>query len=178
MLAYHDRSDGGLLTTVAEMMFAGRCGAEIAIDSLATSESGVLDALFNEELGAVFQVRKGDENRFRSCFATCGPPAGLIRTIGYVRPTAKQSLLVKYRSKAVLDLGRAQLQRWWSTTSFQMQRLRDNPACAQSEFDALADDRDPGLHYKLSFNPAEIGLPAMITLKGLVSRPRGWCFFR
>ncbi|EMR66809.1 putative phosphoribosylformylglycinamidine synthase protein [Eutypa lata UCREL1] len=172
VLAYHDRSDGGLLTTVAEMMFAGRCGAEISVDSLATSESGVLDALFNEELGAVFQIRKRDENRFKSCFATCGPPAGLIRTIGYIRPTPKQSLLVKYRSKAVLDVDRTQLQKWWSGTSFQMQKLRDNPACAQSEFDSLADDRDPGLHYKLTFNPAAVGLPAMINLKALVSRPR------
>ncbi len=173
MLAYHDRSDGGLLTTVSEMMFAGRCGAEISVDDLAHSESEVLDALFSEELGAVFQVRRGDEKRFNSCFATCGPPAGLIRTIGYVRPTTKQSLLVKYRSRTVVDLGRVDLQRWWSTTSFQMQRLRDNPACAQAEFDTLTDDKDPGLHYKLSFNPADVGLPAMITLKSLVSRPKG-----
>ena len=156
------------------MMFAGRCGAEIAIDGIAKSESNVLSALFNEELGAVFQVRKGnDEKRFRSCFATCGPPAGLIRTIGYVRPTSKSSLLVKYRSQALVDLDRALLQQWWSGTSYQMQKLRDNPACAQSEFDSLTDHADPGLHYNLTFNPADINLPAMITLKGFVSRPKG-----
>ncbi|KAI0126261.1 CobB/CobQ-like glutamine amidotransferase domain-containing protein [Xylariales sp. AK1849] len=172
VLAYHDRSDGGLLTTVAEMMFAGRCGADIAVDNLANSESDVLDALFNEELGAVFQVRKGDVKRFNSCFATCGPPAGLIRTIGYVRPTSKQSLLVKYRSKTLIDLNRALLQQWWSGTSFQMQKLRDNPACAEAEFDTLLDHQDPGLHYKLTFDPADVSLPTMITLKGLVSRPR------
>ncbi|KAH8668554.1 CobB/CobQ-like glutamine amidotransferase domain-containing protein [Xylariales sp. PMI_506] len=172
VLAYHDRSDGGLLTTIAEMAFAGRCGAEISIDSLASSESEVLDALFNEELGAVFQVRKGDEKRFNSCFATCGPPAGLIKTIGYVRPTSKPSLVVKYRSQALVDMDRATLQQWWSSTSFEMQKLRDTPACATSEYDALVDAQDPGLHYKLQFDPAEVSLPAMITLKGLVSKPR------
>ncbi|CAJ2512300.1 Uu.00g053150.m01.CDS01 [Anthostomella pinea] len=172
VLAYHDRSDGGLLTTVAEMMFAGRCAADISINGLATSDAGVLDTLFNEELGAVFQVRKRDEIKFSSCFATCGPPAGLIRKIGYVRPTAKQSLVVKYKSKTLIDLDRAKLQQWWSGTSFEMQKLRDNPACAQSELDALLDVRDPGLHYKLKFDPADVSLPAMITLKGFVSRPK------
>lgn len=173
MLAYHDRSDGGLLTTVAEMMFAGRCGVDISVDGLANSESNVLDALFNEELGAVFQVRKADEKKFNSCFATCGPPPGLIKKIGYIRPTSKQSLLVKYQSKTLIDLDRALLQQWWSGTSFQMQTLRDNPACAQAEFDALSDKQDPGLHYKLTFNAADISLPKMITWKALVSKPRG-----
>jgi phosphoribosylformylglycinamidine synthase len=81
VLAYHDRSDGGLFTTLVEMMFAGRCGAEIMLDGIAKSEHlfDILNALFNEELGAVFQVRKSDEINFRRCFATCGPPPGLIR---------------------------------------------------------------------------------------------------
>jgi phosphoribosylformylglycinamidine synthase len=173
VLAYHDRSDGGLLTTVAEMMFAGRVGAEISADTLASSESEVLSVLFNEELGAVFQVRKGDEKKFNKCFSTCGPPSGLIKTIGYIRPTAKQSLLVTYQSKPLIELNRAKLQQWWSSTSFEMQKLRDTPACAQSEFESLLDDKDPGLHYKLKFDPVDISLPAMITLKGFVTKPRG-----
>ncbi|CAI4214187.1 unnamed protein product [Parascedosporium putredinis] len=152
VLAYHDRSDGGLLTTVAEMMFAGRCGAELDVSDLAASEADVLDALFNEELGAVFQVRKADEGRFIKAFATCGPPAGLVKTVGFVRAASSQSLVVN--------------------TSYEMQKLRDNPACAQAEFDAVRDDRDPGMDYKLTFDPADVSLPAMITLKGLVSRPR------
>ncbi|KAK3941922.1 Phosphoribosylformylglycinamidine synthase [Diplogelasinospora grovesii] len=172
VLAYHDRSDGGLLTTVAEMMFAGRCGADISLDGIAASESDVLDALFNEELGAVFQVRKGDETRFKRSFATCGPPAGLIRRIGYVRPTSNQSLTVRYQSKTLVDLDRGEMQQWWSSTSFEMQKLRDNPACAESEYAALVDSTDPGLSYKLQFDPADISLPMMTTLKGLVTRPR------
>ncbi|RSM20089.1 hypothetical protein CDV31_001168 [Fusarium ambrosium] len=172
VLAYHDRSDGGLLTTVAEMMFAGRCGADISLDDLAESEDKILDTLFNEELGAVFQIRRGDETKFKRCFATCGPPHGLIKTIGYVRPTSKQSLLVKYRSKTIVDLERAKIQQWWTSTSYEMQKLRDNPDCAQSEFDAIQDSRDPGLHYRLKFDPADISLPTFTNLKSLVFKPR------
>lgn len=177
VLAYHDRSDGGLLTTVAEMVFAGRVGAEISIDHLAKteSESEILDALFNEELGAVFQIRKADKTKFTRCFATCGPPPGLIKEIGYVRPTQKQSLIIRYKASLLADLDRVTMQQWWSGTSFEMQKLRDNPACAESEFAALADSTDPGLSYKLTFkhSDADVALPALATLKGLVTpRPR------
>ncbi|KAI0456341.1 CobB/CobQ-like glutamine amidotransferase domain-containing protein [Xylaria acuta] len=175
VLAYHDRSDGGLLTTVAEMIFAGRCAAEIYIDELVTSnsESNILDALFNEELGAVFQVRKSDEARFRRCFATCGPPPRLLKRIGFTRSTAKQSLTVRYQGKSLIDLDRTEMQHWWSATSFQMQKARDNPECAEQEYAAILDDKDPGISFDLRFNPADEGLSVFASLKGLVaSRPR------
>jgi phosphoribosylformylglycinamidine synthase len=159
------------------MVFAGRAGADISIDNIAKSESEseVLDALFNEELGAVFQVRKADRMKFTRCFATCGPPHGLIKEIGYVRPTSKQSLVVRYNSSILADLDRVTMQQWWSSTSFEMQKLRDNPACAESEFAAIADSTDPGLSYKLKFNHSDtdVALPALATLRGLVTpRPR------
>ncbi|KAI1812127.1 CobB/CobQ-like glutamine amidotransferase domain-containing protein [Poronia punctata] len=175
VLAYHDRSDGGLLTTVAEMIFAGRCAAEIYIDELVgqDSESGVLDALFNEELGAVFQVRKSDETRFRRCFATCGPPPGLLKKIGFTRSVAKQTLTVKYKGKAVVDLPRAEMQQWWSATSYHMQKERDNPECAEQEYSAILDDSDGGISYKLKFDHIDDGLSVFGSLKGLVApRPR------
>ncbi|KAI1282657.1 CobB/CobQ-like glutamine amidotransferase domain-containing protein [Xylaria sp. FL0933] len=175
VLAYHDRSDGGLLTTVAEMIFAGRSAAEIYIDELVTSdtESNVLDALFNEELGAVFQVRKSDEARFRRCFATCGPPPGLIKKFGFTRSTTKQSFTVKYKGKSLVELDRAEMQQWWSATSFQMQRERDNPECAEQEYAAILDDRDPGISFNLRFDPTDDGLSVFASLKGLVTaRPR------
>lgn len=172
VLAYHDISDGGLLTTIAEMMFAGRCGADISLDGIARSESHIPESLFNEELGAVFQIRKGDEIDFNKCFATCGPPKGLIKTIGYVRPTSKQSLTIRYQDRPLIELDRGEMQQWWSSTSFEMQKLRDNPTCAESEFATLLDSKDPGIIYKLRFNPAETSLPAMTSLKGLVNRPR------
>ncbi|KAI0155935.1 CobB/CobQ-like glutamine amidotransferase domain-containing protein [Pestalotiopsis sp. NC0098] len=175
VLAYHDRSDGGLLTTVAEMMFAGRCGADIDLNGIAKSDSvsDVLEALFNEELGAVFQIRKSDETKFMKCFATSGPPPGLIRKIGFVRQTAKQSLVVRHRSTALVDLDRAQMQQWWSSTSYEMQKLRDNPACAEQEFSSLSDSKDPGISYRLTYDPADIALPMMASFKNLMgSRPR------
>lgn len=175
VLAYHDRSDGGLLTTVAEMMFAGRCGVDISIDELAKDFTTfeALEALFNEELGAVFQIRKSDERKFRRCFATCGPPPGLIKKIGYVRPTSKPSLIVRHGASTLIDLDRAQMQQWWSATSYEMQKLRDNPACAEAEFASLLDPKDPGISYKLKFDPTDAGMPAFTTLKSLVTqRPR------
>lgn len=172
VLAYHDRSDGGLLTTVAEMMFAGRCGADISTESIADSESDVLEALFNEELGAVFQVRKGDEMEFIKCFASCGPPRGLIKTIGYVPRTSKQSLTIRYHDTKLIDLDRSEMQQWWSSTSYEMQKCRDNPTCAEAEYATLLDSKDPGLSYKLQFNPADISLPLTTSFKALMSKPR------
>ncbi|PQE28081.1 phosphoribosylformylglycinamidine synthase protein [Rutstroemia sp. NJR-2017a WRK4] len=161
VLAYHDVSDGGLLTTIAEMMFAGRCGAEIMLDGItkSASPSHVIEALFNEELGAVFQVRKSDEVNFMRCFATCGPPPGLIRKIGRVPAASKQQLSIRYGQKPVLHMARSELQQLWSATSHQMQRIRDNVECADVEYENIKDDRDPGLHYKLTFEPKDNILP-------------------
>ena len=161
VLAYHDISDGGLLTTVAEMMFAGRCGAEIMIDNITKSSSTphVLEALFNEELGAIFQVRKSDEINFNRCFATCGPPKGMLHKIGRIPFASKQKLSIRYGQKSMLSMDRAQLQRQWTKTSHQIQRLRDNVECADAEFENILDDNDPGLQYKLTFEPKDTVLP-------------------
>ncbi|KAI1264857.1 CobB/CobQ-like glutamine amidotransferase domain-containing protein [Xylariaceae sp. FL1019] len=175
VLAYHDRSDGGLLTTVAEMMFAGRSAAEIYIDELvkSNSDSNVLDALFNEELGAVFQIRKSDETQFRRCFATCGPPPGLVKKIGFTKSSTHQSLAIRYRGRIVADLDRAEIQQWWSATSFHMQKERDNPECADQEYAAILDSQDPGISFKTRFDHLDDGLSVFGSLKGLViSRPR------
>jgi phosphoribosylformylglycinamidine synthase len=166
VLAYHDRSDGGLLTTVAEMMFAGRCGVNLVMDDISSSGSlaDLTEALFNEELGAVFQIRASDEINFKRCFATCGPPAGLIKKFGFVQPTSKQSLTIRYGGGApFVTLDRAEIQQWWTKTSYEMQKLRDNPACA--EFKTITDSEDPGLSYNLTFSPAEniVPLTASIT---------------
>ena len=175
VLAYHDRSDGGLFTTLVEMMFAGRCGAEIMLDGIAKSEHlfDILNALFNEELGAVFQVRKSDEINFRRCFATCGPPPGLIRKIGRVPVTSKQKLSIHYGQRSLLSLGRSEMQEWWSSTSHQIQRLRDNLASADSEFSMISDDKDPGLSFQLTFDPKENILPLRTMLSSpFVKAPR------
>lgn len=173
VLAYHDISDGGLFTTIAEMMFAGRCGAEIVIDGVAKSSSpnDILQALFNEELGAVFQVRKSDEINFMRCFATCGPPPGMIRKIGRIPSASKQKLSIRYGQQSILHMDRSELQEQWAWTSYQMQRIRDNPDCADSEFKSIRDDHDPGLSYKLTFDPKENILPLTSTLSSVFTKP-------
>ncbi|EHL01446.1 putative Phosphoribosylformylglycinamidine synthase [Glarea lozoyensis 74030] len=173
VLAYHDVSDGGLLTTIVEMMFAGRCGAELMIDGFTKSSAvtDVLSSLFNEELGAVFQVRKSDETNFLRCFATCGPPPGLVRKIGRVPSASKQKLSIRYGQQSILHMDRAELQLLWSTTSYRMQRLRDNPECADQEYETIRDDHEPGLHYKLTFEPKENILPLTATISSAFTKP-------
>ena len=109
VLAYHDRSDGGLFTTLAEMAFAGRVGVDANIDALS---GDAISALFNEELGAVFQIRKSDYTKFNRAFATCGPPKGLIKTIGFGKSGQDQNLTVKFQGKTVVNLPRGEMQQW------------------------------------------------------------------
>lgn len=176
VLAYHDRSDGGLFTTLAEMMFAGRCGAEVMLDQICASSRtpDLIETLFNEELGAVFQIRKKDEIEFNSCFSTCGPPPGLIRRIGRVPSSKKQELALSCGGRNVYRETRTKLQQTWSATSHALQRLRDDPACADAEFANIADERDPGLSFKLTFNPKDSILPWTSSLLSATvsSRPR------
>ncbi|KAI9699596.1 MAG: hypothetical protein M1820_007095 [Bogoriella megaspora] len=161
VLAYHDRSDGGLFTTLVEMMFAGRCGMELMLDQLCPTKSlsHLLPTLFNEELGAVFQVRKKHEIEFHRCFATCGPPPGMIRKIGRVPEASKQEISIRHGADIVYRASRSSLQQRWSSTSHQMQRLRDNPSCADAEFANILDKEDPGLSYRLSFKPRDNIMP-------------------
>lgn len=175
VLAYHDRSDGGLFTTLVEMMFAGRCGLEVMLDQISPSgeSKDVLETLFNEELGAVFQVRKQDEVAFNRCFATCGPPPGMVRKIGRVPSASKQEISFAFGSKTVYRGTRSTLQQRWAETSYRMQKLRDNPSCADREFANLLDDKDPGLSYNLTFKPAENILPFKTTISSAFSsKPR------
>ncbi|KAJ9640051.1 phosphoribosylformylglycinamidine synthase [Coniosporium apollinis] len=175
VLAYHDCSDGGLFTTLVEMMFAGRCGLEIMLDDICRSDSieDIMEALFNEELGAVFQVRKKHENEFKNCFATCGPPPGLIKKIGRVPPVSKQEISLFRGTNVVYRNTRRNLQQRWSATSHQMQRLRDNPAAADAEHENITDDSDPGMTYKLTFNPKDNILPLTSTISAaFTSRPK------
>ena len=156
VLAYHDRSDGGLFTTLVEMMFAGRCGLQILVDDLCRSANiqELNETLFNEELGAVFQVRKQDETEFHRCFATCGPPHGMIKKIGRVPSAFKQDLIIHRGATVVYQASRSSLQQLWSSTSYRMQRLRDNPQCADMERNLILDSSNPGLSYNLTFNPS------------------------
>lgn len=172
VLAYHDRSDGGLITTIAEMMFAGRCGVDMMLDDISKSgqASDMIEALFNEELGAVFQVRASDEINFKRCFATCGPPPGLIRKFGVVKSSSKQTLTVRHGAKTFASLDRAEMQQWWSKTSYQMQRLRDNPACADAEYATILDSANPGISFRLTYSPSENILPLKSSISNFFNK--------
>ncbi|HWQ39737.1 MAG TPA: phosphoribosylformylglycinamidine synthase [Burkholderiales bacterium] len=151
LLAYHDRSDGGLFATLCEMMFAGHVGVTVELGSVA-QRRGVIAALFNEELGAVLQVRDEDVAAVREAFERAGLGAELS-ILGLVNRAGR--LVVNVGGREVFNELGTVLQRAWSETSFRIQRLRDNPQCAQEEFDRILDAADPGVRPWLSFDPSE-----------------------
>lgn len=170
VLAYHDRSDGGLFTTLVEMMFAGRCGLELMLDRIVTSgrPQDVIETLFNEELGAVFQIRKKHENVFRGVFAPMTPV-----TIASVPKASKQELSIHYGAGCIYRASRNELQQKWSHTSWAMQKLRDNPDCADAEKKNIEDDNNPGLQFKLTYKPEENIMPLLSSLTSQIkAKPR------
>ena len=153
VLAYHDRSDGGLFTTIAEMGFAGRVGVEIDLDFLESSHDPI-SALFNEELGAVIQIRAQDFDVFAGAFEESGFPRKNLRVIANVNGTSlNQQFTVKSGSSIIFSGTRAELQAAWAETSYKMQSLRDDPVSAQQEFNLIKDGSHDGLFYNLTFRP-------------------------
>ncbi|MBB6115877.1 phosphoribosylformylglycinamidine synthase [Rahnella inusitata] len=149
LLAYHDRSDGGLLVTLAEMAFAGHCGLTADIAALGNDS---LAALFNEELGAVIQVRASDREAVEKTLADFGL-ADCTHYLGTAETGDR--FIISSGSKPVYSESRTTLRTWWAETTWQMQRLRDNPECADQEHQAKTQDLDPGLNVKLTFAPDE-----------------------
>ena len=148
LLAYHDRSDGGLFVTLAEMAFAARCGLDI---DLSTLVGNVLDVLYNEELGAVLQVLATEAE---AIVATLQQSlAGCVHKIG--APVANNhGVVIRQHGEIVFAEMRTDLHHLWSETTYHMQRLRDNPICAQQEYDRILDVTDPGLHNYLTYDLA------------------------
>ncbi|MBF0187747.1 MAG: phosphoribosylformylglycinamidine synthase [Magnetococcales bacterium] len=142
ILAYHDRSDGGLFVTLCEMAFAGHCGLEAKLDELGDDP---LSILFSEELGAVIQVHNTDRIRVLERLEGIGH----VRVIGTVTESDRVDLL--WEERRILSKRRVDLQRVWSETSWRMQRLRDNPTCADQAYETILDADDPGLNIALSF---------------------------
>jgi len=161
ILASHDRSDGGLIVTLLEMAFAGRCGLDIDLDDL---DSEPLAALFSEELGLVIQVRHGDCDDVLKLLEDAGLGYH-SHVLGSTRDD--EAVIVCQGDQLLLQRQRGELQQIWSETTLQMQSLRDNPECAQEEFEAIVAD-DPGLNASLSFDPEE----DIAALFLEVSRPR------
>jgi phosphoribosylformylglycinamidine synthase len=169
ILAYHDRSDGGLFTTLCEMAFAGHVGVTVNLDQLCFDElandvdgyelkqealSGrfmerIISVLFNEELGAVVQIKTEHHCDFMKIASEAG-----LRDICFVIGSLNSKDEVRFlrNNKPVFSEKRAGLHRAWSETTYEMQKLRDNPACAQQEYDLKLDISDTGLYTQLSFD--------------------------
>jgi phosphoribosylformylglycinamidine synthase len=187
VLAYHDRSDGGLFVALCEMAFAGHCGVTLMLDALAFDQATddvdgfrragedqlagrarerALAALFAEEPGAVLQIRAAERVRVMEVLRAeglgeCTLVVGLLNE--------RDELRLVRNARTVFARPRVELQRAWSATSWRMQSLRDNPACAQEEYDRILDAGDPGLSFALGFDPAE-DIAAPFVARG--ARPR------
>lgn len=151
--AYHDRSDGGLFSTLVEMAFAGHCGLSIDVSAL---KGDVTSVLYNEELGAVIQVDAAEADTIAAQFN------GLAHVIGDV--VTGNKIQITQQGKVVFSDTRVNLHRMWSETTYHMQKLRDNPACAQQEYDRILDDSNPGLSVQLTYDPTDnIAAPYIAT---------------
>ncbi|MBE8190299.1 MAG: phosphoribosylformylglycinamidine synthase [Candidatus Thioglobus sp.] len=146
--AYHDRSDGGAITTLLEMAFASHCGLEILSDEI--------DTLFNEELGCIIQVKSENKAEVSRILASAGL-ADCVKIIAKINKTDTINI-GKFSQK------RSELQQLWSKTSYEISKLRDNPECATAEFDGVSADSD-GLKFDISFNHKKSALTPI--LKGV-----------
>ncbi|TWO86245.1 phosphoribosylformylglycinamidine synthase [Shewanella algae] len=157
LLAYHDKSDGGLFTTLVEMAFAGHTGLNVDISALAGS---ALARLFNEELGAVLQVNKDQAAEIIKAYTDAGVDCHPIAEL-----SDDGRICIQDQGAEIYSASRTELRKLWSETTYRMQALRDNPECAREEFDLKLDETDPGLTVNLSFDPAE-DVAAPYILKG------------
>ncbi|TLU66796.1 phosphoribosylformylglycinamidine synthase [Thalassotalea litorea] len=146
LLAYHDRSDGGLFAAVAEMAFAGHTGVDIDISKLVGDD---LSVLFNEELGAVIQIRETDIDAIHAVFADHGI-LEYCTDIG--RLNNDDQIRFSRDGDEVLSNTRTHFRTVWAQTTFRMQSLRDNPECAEQEHMLKFDTEDPGLNVNLTFD--------------------------
>ncbi|KAJ2077923.1 phosphoribosylformylglycinamidine synthase [Coemansia sp. RSA 988] len=176
ILAYHDRSDGGLLVTLAEMAFAGHVGIDVDLAPLLlvekehhVSERDIVESLFTEELGAVLQVAADRTAFIVEEFARVGVPVHRIGTVVPSSGGAEDLVRIRAAETIVFEHSRAALCAMWSETSYRMQALRDHPECAREEYELLSNDSDSGLKYALTFDPT-ITIPSEISANN--GRPR------
>lgn len=158
LLAYHDRSDGGLLALLCEMAFAGHTGITVQIDQLGHDP---MAALFNEELGAVVQVRKTDTSQVLEILKAY-QLQDCVHVIGSLNDS--DEVIIQQAAETFYAEKRVTLQQWWAETSYRMQSLRDNPECARQEYERIADIKDPGLNAKITFDLTQNIVAPMLNL--------------
>ena len=191
LLAYHDRSDGGLYAAACEMAFAGHCGVTLGLDAIAFDASSddvdafkrdaeeqlagrakdlALAALFNEELGAVLQIRAGDRSRVMEVLRKAGLDH-CSHVVGHLNP--RDEIVITRNAKPVFLGKRDHLQRVWSETTWRMQTLRDNPDCAREEYDRILDAGDPGLSMVLSYEEKNLTVVSKTKPRIAILREQG-----
>lgn len=166
-LAWHDRSDGGLLVTLCEMAFAGHTGISVDATALGTDP---VRALFAEEPGGVLQVCDEDLPALEALLAEAGL-SDCVHRIGTLRPDGR--VVVTHGGTAVVDERRVDLHRAWGEVSYRMQSLRDEPGCAQQAYDAVLDETDPGLQAVVPFRVRAPGLLGQARPKMAILREQG-----
>ena len=151
ILSYHDRSDGGLFVTLAEMAFAGRMGIEMDTTSLCSDRSP-LELLFSEELGAVIEVSEDHYFEVQQILGQyhLDPVYHVV-----ARTTDEKEFVLSTRGREIFRSSLQDLHRIWSEMTFRMQTLRDNPECAREEYDRLLEKNDPGIQYHLTYDPSK-----------------------
>jgi phosphoribosylformylglycinamidine synthase len=149
ILAGHDRSDGGLVTTLCEMAFAGNCGIDVGLPVGPGPLPNAIDVLFSEELGLVLEVAAADEREVGKVLAGRG-----ITAVAVGRTTVEKRIVIRENGLTALDEDMRVLRGWWEETSYQLERLQVNPSCADEEREAIYDR--PGPTYHLPFTPAEV----------------------
>ncbi len=147
VLAYHDRSDGGLITTLCEMAFAGHTGISIQVETL---QGDLLETLFCEELGAVLQIRTDDVDLVTRAFSSCSSLVGHVHQVGSVN--TQDCIEIRRGDEVVMHHERRKLQQVWAETSFRLQSLRDNEQCAREEFTRIAQGKELTLYAELTFD--------------------------
>ncbi len=199
ILAYHDRSDGGLFASVCEMAFAGHVGVALNVDLLVTEGDGISDsrmdvgdsknwagqvgarrveltlkALFNEELGVVLQVRTFDRNAVLQTLREHGLGA-CSHVVGKTRPADSTismgvgEVQIWRDAKAVFSAKLADLHQVWDATSWKICQQRDNPACADAEHASTGLANDPGLHFYMPNQPVVPADKAQVAIKNIAS---------
>jgi phosphoribosylformylglycinamidine synthase len=183
LLAYHDRSDGGLFVTACEMSFAGHCGLTLSLDAIAfdglsedvdafkrdggeqlagRANDLALAALFSEELGALLQIRAADRGKVMETLREAGL-GECSHVVGYLN--TRDEIRILRNNRPVYAAKRDHVQRTWSETTWRMQTLRDNPECAREEYDRVIEPNDPGLSL-------HIPVPEKDLMVGTGARPR------
>ena len=191
ILAYHDRSDGGLFATACEMAFAGHCGVTLNLDALTFDgaaddvdafkrdadeqlagrvRESALAALYNEELGAVLQIRAADRAKVMKVLREARLGA-CTHVIGQLN--ARDEIRVTRNNRALYTNKRDHVQRIWGEMTYRLQALRDHPDSAREEFDRIIDYDDPGLHLHLTFEPKPFAISTGARPRVAILREQG-----